>query len=322
MHARKRVVTTKMSTDVRVTDIIAHSVGGSIGSYINSTNVNIHMEDPIPRAVSNEPVDIVFSCIMDAISHPTAYSLETFPRASAYRVVLELPDFPVIEEIQDSKRTVLALRDSDAVNDASWNTLARLFGRLSSKFADMGWLARALRMSYYELVIQTGLSNDQCVSTSAGLAPGTAVPSVDLLETTARASHHCSLYMANSYRFNDARRASKEAISAQAKLCVHVPTNAQFKLDLSKMEKHLATFKSQDAAYNVIVCRSVGNRVEYPPDVTKLDIFRGALRQGVEVGSTMFAIIGLISFGWLPAAAIFGAGKCIGASLSSMNRRS
>ena len=99
------------------------------------------------------------------------------------------------------------------------------------------------------------------------------------------------LVFCNQFCFNDARKARKEAIRIQHERCIHEPSNLEFKLALSWMQRHIASFRRhwQDAAYNVVLSRSVGKMVQIPADVTKFDIARGSLLYGIQVSSVTIA---------------------------------
>jgi hypothetical protein len=51
-----------------------------------------------------------------------------------------------IAEIRQIKSVVQSLPEAN-INNEVWQTLARLFGSLGSRFADIGWFVVALRMS-------------------------------------------------------------------------------------------------------------------------------------------------------------------------------
>ena len=61
---------------------------------------------------------------------------------------------------------------------------------------------------------------------------------------------------------------------------------------------------------------------KFPADVTKFDIARGLLRQGIQVSSCIIAIVSLLAAGPMAAGAVFATGWAIGESLSFINRRS
>jgi hypothetical protein len=205
-----------------------------------------------------------------------------------------------------------------------WQILSRFFGSLGSRFAEIGWFVGALRMSYHDVRIRCALAQP----ISADLSKSSIIPAeppyddVEFLDAIARLLHHRSLYSANQFCFNDARKASKEAIRIQRELCMHYPANIEFASAFSWMERHFASFRRQDAAFNVIVCRSVGNMESFPADVTKFDKARGVLRYGIQVGSSTIAIGALIASGPIAAGAIFATGWAMGESLSFINRRS
>jgi hypothetical protein len=208
-----------------------------------------------------------------------------------------------------------------------WQMLSRIFGSLGSRFADIGWFIGSLRMSYHDVQIRCALANLQSHPISADLSRSSIIPAsppyhMEFLDAVARLLHHRSLYSANQFCFNDARKASKESIRIQRELCMHDPANMEFKAALSWMERHFSSFRRQDAAFNVIVCRSVGNMESFPADVTKFDIARGSLRHGIQVGSSMIATCALIASGPIAAGAIFATGWAMGESLSFINRRS
>ena len=191
----------------------------------------------------------------------------------------------------------------------------------------MGWFVGALRMSYLDVQIRCALANLQSHPKLADFSKSSIIPAappyyVELLDAVAKLLHYRSLYSANKFCFNDARKASKQAIRIQCELCKHEPANVEFKSALSWMQRHLASFRRQDATYNVIVCRSVGNMEKFPADVTKFDIARGSLRQGIQVGSASIAILSLLAGGPIAAGAIYASGWAIGEYLSHINRRS
>ena len=230
-----------------------------------------------------------------------------------------------IQQIQAMVQTLLEPNIGDEV--PLWQMLARTFGSLGSRFADIGWFVGALRMSYHDVQIRCALANFLSHPIPADLSRSSIIPAaplyhVELLDATAKLLHHRSLYSANQFCFNDARKASKEAIRIQSELCMHEPANVEFKPALSWMQRHFASFRRQDAAYNVIVCRSIGNMETFPADVTKFDIARGLLRQGIQVSSCIIAIVSLLAAGPMAAGAVFATGWAIGESLSFINRRS
>ena len=208
-----------------------------------------------------------------------------------------------------------------------WQRLSGLFGSLGSRFADIGWFVGALRMSYHDVRIRCALANLQSQPISTDLSRSSMIQAapphhVEFLDAIARLLHHRSLYSANQFCFNDARKASKEAIRIQSEFCMHDPANKEFVSAFSWMQRHFSSFRRQDAAFNVIVCRSVGNMESFPADVTKFDKARGALRYGIQVGSSTIAIGALLASGPIAAGAIFATGWAMGESLSFINRRS
>ena len=209
-----------------------------------------------------------------------------------------------------------------------WQMLARIFGSLGSTFADIGWFVGALRMSYHDVQIRCALANFQSHPTSADLSRSSVTPAappspyhVEFLDAIAKLLHHRSLYSANQFCFNDARKASKEAVRIQHELCMYEPANEEFKSALSWMQRHFASFRRQDAAYNGILCRAIGKVEKFPADVTKFDIARGALRHGIQQSSGMAAFFVLLASGPIPAVAIFATGWATGEYLSYINRR-
>jgi len=230
-----------------------------------------------------------------------------------------------ILQVQTMVQTLLEPNNDNEL--PQWQMLAKIFGSLGSRIADMGWFVGALRMSYLDVQIRCALANFQSHPTLADLSKSSIIPAappyqVELLDAVAKLLHYRSLYSANKFCFNDARKASKQAIRVQCELCNHEPANVEFKSALSWMQKHFASFRRQDAAYNVIVSRSVGNREEYPADVTKFDIARGFLHQVVQVGACMMVIFSLLDGRRKTAGAICASGWAIGEYLSHINRRS
>ena len=144
--------------------------------------------------------------------------------------------------------------------------------------------------------MRCALANFQSHPTPADLSRSSIIPAalpyyVELLNAIAKLLHHRSLYSANQFCFNHARRASKQAIRIQSDLCMHEPENMKFKSALSWMEKHFDSFKLEDAAYNVIVHRALhGINEQYPADVTKSDILRATIRYRILVGSGAIAV--------------------------------
>ena len=230
-----------------------------------------------------------------------------------------------ILQVQLMVKTLLEPSNDDEL--PLWQMLASVFGSLGSRFADIGWFIGAMRMSYHDVQIRCALANFQSYPTPADLSRSSIIPPappyhVELLDATAKLLHHRSLYSANQFCFNDARKASKEAIRIQYELCMHEPANVEFKLALSWMQRHFASFRRQDSAYNFIACRSVGNMVQIPPDVTKFDIARGFLRHGVQAVSGMMAIFSILAGRLIAAGAIYATGWAVGEYLSFINRRS
>ena len=232
-----------------------------------------------------------------------------------------------ILQVQSIVQTLFEPSIGDEVPLSLWQMLANIFGSLSSRFSDIGWYVGALQMSYHNVQIRCALANFQSYPTPKNLSKSSIIPvappyHVELLDSIAKLLHHRSVYSANQFCFNDARKASKEAIRIQHEPCMHDPANVEFKSALSWMQKHFASFRFQDAAYKIVVLRSIGKMEPFPADVTKFDIVRGFLRQTIEIGFCMIAIVYFIVHGPIAAGAIYTTGWAIGESLSFINRRS
>jgi len=202
-----------------------------------------------------------------------------------------------------------------------WQRLSGLFGSLGSRFADIGWFVGALRMSYHDVQIRCALANFQSHQISPDLSRSSIIPAappyhVEFLDAIARLLHHRSLYSVNQFCFNDARKASKEAIRIQSELCMHDPANKEFASALSCMQSHFSSFRRQDAVYKVVLSRLVGEWKSYPADVTQLDIARAALCTVIQVGFMVTAFAFLIARGPIAAGAIFATGLAIGEYLT------
>ena len=188
-----------------------------------------------------------------------------------------------ILQVQSMVQTLFKLRigdDSDEVPLSLWQTLAKIFGSLSSRFSDIGWYVGALRMSYHDVQIRCALANFQSQPTPADLSRSSILPAappyhVELLVAIAKLLHHRSVNSAHLNCFNDARKASKEAIRIQSELCIHEPENVEFKLALSWMQRCFASIRHRDGAYDADVFDI--HRV-LPADTTKFDEVRAVLR--------------------------------------------
>ena len=214
----------------------------------------------------------------------------------------------------------------DEVPLSLWQMLANIFGSLSSRFSDIGWYVGALRMSYHDVQIRCALANFQSHPTPADFSRSSIILAappyyVELLNSIAKLLHHRSVYSANQNCFNDARKASKEAIRIQSELCMHEPTNVEFKLALSWMQRYLTSIRRKDGAYDAVIYESVVYRV-LPADTTKFDEIRAVLRLLLQVYSSIISIFCLLAGRPIAAVAVFGTGWGIGEYLSLINRRS
>ena len=221
-----------------------------------------------------------------------------------------------ILQVQSIVQTLFEPSIGDEVPLSLWQTLANIFGSLSSRFSDIGWHVGALQMSYHDVQIRCALANFQSHPTPVDLSRSSIFPTappyhVELLDSIAKLLHHRSVYSAHVYCFNDARKASKEAIRIQSELCMHEPANVEFKSTLSWMQRHFASIRRRDGAYEVFATGSDTN-MEFPADITTFDILRGQLLFSLGIYSTLIAIPFLL------LGAIFATGQC----LSFINRRS
>jgi len=128
-----------------------------------------------------------------------------------------------------------------------WQMLSRFFGSLGLRFADIGWLVGAFQMSYHDVQIWCALANFQSHQVSPDLSRSLIIPAappyyVEFLDAIAGLLHYWSLYSATQFRFNDARKANKEAIRIQSKLCLHDPANKEFASALSRTQRHFSSF--------------------------------------------------------------------------------
>jgi hypothetical protein len=209
-----------------------------------------------------------------------------------------------------------------------WQMLSRRFGSLSSRFADMGWIVGALRMSYHDVHIRCALANLQSQPISLDLSESSIIPEapphhVEFLDAIARLLYHRSVYLEKKTCFNDARKASKEAIRIQRELRMHDPANVEFASAFSWMQKHLDSFRRQDAAYNVALMVVNGEILEtFPTDVTDFDLACGFLQLGIYIGSVVIAFLFLIARRPMVAVATFATGWAMGEWISFINRRS
>lgn len=336
-------------------DINAQTVHGPLGSYNNSA---LYLEQHIhqtPREERNLSIDVLLSQINAIVTRPQTCLLDDRLKESVLRTALAIPDLSVIksivlrsppqtvrrgdghgsdleaiaEEISKSQAQLMQeLSKANASDEVlAWQQLPRLFGSLGSRFADIGWFVGALQMSYHDVQIRCALANSQSQPIPGDLSKSSITPAappylVEYLDAIARLLHHRSLYSANQFCFNDARKASKEAIRIQHELCMHDSANSEYRSTLLWMQRHLSSFYRQDAAYNVVVCRLVGNKESFPADVTKLDIARGALRPVIQVFFTVITGFCLIATRPIAAGAIFATGWATGEYLSFINRRS
>jgi len=332
-------------------NISAEIVVGDVGSHNNVTYSERHVYQT-GRGEQPVSINVLLSQINAIMTRPQTCRLDDNLKTSTRRTVLAIPELPVIEsivsqsppdlhivprsdgcdleatidEILQIKSMVQSLLEPNIDNEV-WQALARLFGNLGSRFAEIGWFVGALRMSYHDVQIRCALANLQSplsadLSTSS-INPSTPGPHhVEFLDAIARLLHHRSLYSANGFCFNDARKASRQAIRIQRELCLHDVVKPEYKSNLSWMERHLSSFRRQDAAYNVIVSRSVGNMVDTPADVSRSDVARGFLRLGIQHMSGMAAVISLIAVGPVAAGAVVVTGWGLGEGVSFFNRRS
>ncbi|KDR74269.1 hypothetical protein GALMADRAFT_269195 [Galerina marginata CBS 339.88] len=343
--------------NVSVKDLNAQTVNGSILSNSSFT----HSEHHVHHAAASEDggtnsIHILFSQINAVVTRPQIFHLDQDLRKSARRAALEIPDLPVIEsivarfpperhifgrgyghckdwkattaEISQIKEMVQDLLDPNVDEGVPfWQTLSRRFESLGARFAALGWFIGSLRMSYHGVEIRCALATfwSQSISTDISnlpVSPTDRAWHMETLGAIAKLLHHRSMYAANEYCFNDARRASKQAIQIQSELHLHDTTNEELKSTLSQMQKHLSTFNRQDAAYNIVVSRSIGKALPIPADVTDFDIARGRLRQMIEVLFSMGAMVSLLTRGPRVAVPVFATGWGIGEYISSINRRS
>ena len=207
-----------------------------------------------------------------------------------------------------------------------WQMLSGLFGSLGSRFADIGWFIGALQMSYHDIQIRCALANLQSQPIPLDLSRSSMIPAappyhVEFSDAIARLLFHRSLYSANQFCFNDARKASKEAIRIQSELCMHDPANEESASALSWMQRHFASFRRKDAAYITLTWLSPGS-MAFPADVTDFDIARALLRHVIQFESIFIAFLVFINDRLLMAGTLIAAGWAMGEYLSFINRRS
>lgn len=228
-----------------------------------------------------------------------------------------------ILQVKSMVQTLFEPSIGDEVPLSLWQMLARIFGSLSSRFADIGWYVGALRMSYHDVQVRCALANFQSQPMPADLSRSSMIPAappyhVEFLYAIAKLLHHRSVCSAHIYCFNDARKASKEAIRIQSELCNHEPANVEFKLILSWMQRLFAAIRRRDGAYDAVLFNLLDIN---PTDVTTFDDLRGRLRLFLQVSSTVIAIPCLLAGWWVTAGPIIVTGWGIGEGLSFINRR-
>ena len=231
-----------------------------------------------------------------------------------------------ILQVQSMVQALFKPSIDDEVLLSLWQTLAKIFGSLSSRFSDIGWYVGALRMSYHDVQIRCALANSQSYPTPADLSRSSIIPAappyhVELLDAIAKLLHHRSVNSAHLNCFNDARKASKEAIRIQSELCIHEPENVEFKSTLSWMKRYFASIRCRDGAYDAVAFDTIKRRV-LPADTTKFDEVRAVLRLLLQVYSTIIAIFLLPAGWWITGGTVLATGWSIGEYLSFINRRS